>query len=139
MTDPYNLQRFVDAQKEVYEQVCSELRGGQKSSHWMWYIFPQLEGLGSSWTASKYAISSLVEAKAYIEHPALGPRLRECTRLANAIEGRSAQQIFGYVDALKFRSSMTLFERATKDNEPFTQALTKYYSGNPDRLTLDRL
>jgi uncharacterized protein (DUF1810 family) len=109
MTDPYKLQRFVDAQNRVYEQVCEELRNGQKESHWMWFIFPQLRGLGRSPTAIAFGISSRQEAEAYLKHPTLGPRLRECTRLVNLVEGRSITQIFGYPDDLKFRSSMSPF------------------------------
>jgi uncharacterized protein (DUF1810 family) len=113
MDDPYNLRRFSDAQNPVFEQVCSELRNGQKRGHWMWFIFPQIEGLGLSQTAREFAISSRDEAAAYLDHPILGPRLRECTRLVNLAEGRSIDQIFGYPDNLKFRSCMTLFAHAT--------------------------
>jgi uncharacterized protein (DUF1810 family) len=139
MNDPYNLQRFVDAQNAVFEQVCSELREGCKEGHWMWFVFPQLKGLGHSWMASKFGISSRDEAEAYLQHPILGPRLRECTRLVNLIEGRSIERIFGYPDKLKFRSSMTLFARVAADNEIFVNALQKYFGGEPDRLTLERL
>ena len=137
--DPYNLKRFGDAQNPVYTQVCSELRAGRKSSHWMWFIFPQVQGLGYSPMAQKFAISSLEEAKAYLQHPILGPRLRECCRLVNLIEGRSIEKIFGYPDDLKFRSSMTLFAHAASDNQVFKDALDKYFSGESDRLTLERL
>ena len=139
MNDPYDLQRFVDAQNAVFEQVCSELREGRKESHWMWFVFPQLKGLGRSWMASKFGISSREEAEAYLEHPILGPRLRECTRLVNLVEGRSIEEIFGYPDNLKFHSSMTLFARIATDNEIFANALQKYFAGEPDRLTLARL
>ena len=139
MNDPYDLQRFVDAQNAVFEQVCSELRGGRKEGHWMWFVFPQLKGLGHSWMASRYGITSREEAKAYLQHPILGPRLRECTRLVNLVEGRKIEQIFGYPDNLKFRSSMTLFARVASDNEVFLNALQKYFGGAPDRLTLARL
>jgi uncharacterized protein (DUF1810 family) len=139
MNDPYNLQRFVDAQESVYEEVCLELRDGYKRSHWMWFIFPQIKGLGHSPLASKFAISSLQEAEAYLEHPILGPRLRECARLVTLLEGRSIDQIFGSPDNLKFRSSMTLFARATPDNEVFKDALQKYFGGGIDPLTLERL
>src|SRR2546425_8541472 len=113
MNDPYNLQRFVDAQEPFYEEVCRELREGYKRSHWMWFIFPQIKGLGHSPMANKFAISSLQEAEAYLNHPILGPRLRECSRLVTLLEGRSIDQIFGSTDSLKFRSSMTLFAHAT--------------------------
>ena len=139
MSGPYNLQRFVDAQNPVYEQVCSELRAGRKSGHWMWFIFPQIKGLGHSHLASKFAISSREEAEAYLEHPILGPRLRECSRLVNLVEGRSIDEILGYPDDLKFRSSMTLFAHATSDNQVFKDALRKYFEGEFDRLTLERL
>ena len=139
MDDPHHLQRFVDAQGPVFDQVCAELSQGQKRSHWIWFIFPQIQGLGHSQMADKYAISSPEEAAAYLQHPVLGPRLRECTRLVNRIEGRSIAQIFGYPDDLKFRSSMTLFAHATSENEDFLGALEKYFSGESDRLTLERL
>ena len=139
MSDPYNLQRFVNAQNPVCVQVCSELRQGQKVTHWMWFIFPQIKGLGSSPTAIEFAISSLQEAEAYVRHPILGPRLRECCRLVILVEGRSIHQIFGYPDDLKFRSSMTLFARTTHENQIFKDALQKYFAGEPDRLTLERL
>ncbi len=139
MNDPYHLQRFVDAQNSVFDQVCSELRQGQKRGHWIWFIFPQIQGLGHSQMASQYAISSREEATAYLQHPILGPRLRECTRLVNLIEGRSIGEIFGYPDDLKFRSSMTLFAHVTSENQVFTEALDKYFGGEADRLTLERL
>jgi uncharacterized protein (DUF1810 family) len=138
-TDPYDLQRFVDAQNPVFAQVCAELREGQKKSHWMWFIFPQLRGLGSSQMASKFGISSRQEAEAYRKHPVLGPRLMECTRLVTLVEGRSITQIFGYPDNLKFRSSMTLFANATSENKIFQDVLQKYFAGEPDRLTIERL
>ena len=134
-----NLQRFVDAQEEDYEQVCSELRAGRKTSHWIWYIFPQIEGLGRSSISQKYAISSREEAEAYLQHPILGPRLHECTRLVNQVEGRTIHEIFGSPDDMKFRSCMTLFAHATSDNQIFLDALEKYFGGKPDRLTLERL
>ena len=139
MVDPYHLQRFVDAQDPVYEQVCAELGNGRKESHWMWFFFPQLRGLGSSPTAAAFGIASRAEAEAYLAHPVLGERLRNCTRLVNAVDKRSAEQIFGYPDVLKFRSSMTLFANATSDNRIFKDALEKYFGGEPDRLTLERL
>ena len=136
MDDPHNLQRFVDAQSSVYAQVCWELREGRKRTHWMWFIFPQIEGLGHSEMASRFAISSLNEALAYLEHPILGPRLRECTRLVNLVEGRSIDQIFGYPDDLKFKSSMTLFEKIAGPGSVFSSALDKYCHGEPDTATL---
>ena len=139
MSDPYGLQRFVDAQNPVYDKVCSELRDGRKKSHWMWFVFPQIEGLGSSPMARKFAISSLAEAAAYLEHPVLGPRLTECTRLVNLIEGRPIEQIFGRPDDLKFRSSMTLFARASADNQVFVDALQRHFNGEFDPATLERL
>jgi len=139
MNDPFDLQRFVNAQNPVFEQVSSELRQGRKGSHWMWFVFPQLQGLGHSWMATKFGISSRDEAEAYLGHSILGPRLKECTRLVNLVEGRSIDQIFGYPDNLKFRSSMTLFSCVGPDNEVFVTALQKYFGGQPDRLTLERL
>ncbi len=132
MSDPYDLQRFVDAQNPVYVKVCSELRDGRKKSHWMWFIFPQIEGLGSSPLARRFAIFSLAEAIAYLAHPILGPRLTESTKLVNLVEGRPIEQIFSYPDDLKFRSSMTLFAYATPDNRVFIDALQKYFSGQFD-------
>jgi uncharacterized protein (DUF1810 family) len=137
--DPYNLRRFVDVQNPVFEEVLSELRRGLKESHWMWFIFPQVRGLGSSPMAEAFAIGSLDEAAAYLNHPVLGSRLRDCTRLVNAVEGRSIHQIFGFPDDLKFRSCMTLFARATDDNQVFKDALSKYFGGEPDERTLARL
>ena len=139
MSDPYGLQRFVDAQNPVYDKVCAELRDGRKKSHWMWFVFPQIEGLGSSPMARKFAISSLAEAAAYLEHPVLGPRLTECTRLVNLVEGRSIGHIFGRPDDLKFRSSMTLFARASANNQAFVDALERHFNGEFDPATLERL
>ena len=137
--DPYNLQRFVDAQDGIYEQVQKELSAGRKTTHWIWFIFPQIKGLGHSATAQKYAISSLGEAKAYLEHPLLGPRLRDCTRLTTALTGRSIEDIFGYPDHLKFHSSMTLFAQAAGKDRIFAKALDKYWQAKPDHATIDRL
>lgn len=137
--DPYNLERFLKAQEPVYAQVCAELRAGRKESHWMWFIFPQIEGLGHSSTARYYAISSLDEAKAYLDHPILGARLRECCELVNQIEGRSIEDVFGYPDDLKFRSSATLFERAAAQPDVFDAALEKYFGGRGDAATVERL
>jgi len=132
----FNLQRFVDAQAPVYDTVVDELRAGAKRSHWIWFIFPQLAGLGRSPTAARFAISSLAEAQAYLDHDILGPRLRECTRLVNSIEGRSVDDIFGWPDNLKVRSSMTLFARATPDNAEFLRLLEKFYGGEQDPATV---
>ena len=137
--DTYNLDRFVVAQASVYDEVLTELRNGRKTSHWMWFIFPQIKGLGQSSIAQEFAISSRNEAEAYLKHPVLGPRLRECTQLVNQVKGRSLEQILGGIDAMKFRSSMTLFGHATADNQIFLDALRKYYSGEFDQLTLQRL
>ena len=137
--DPYNLQRFIDAQADRYAQVEMELRAGRKESHWMWYIFPQIKGLGRSATAQKYAVSSIDEAKAFLSHPVLGARLRECTRLATAVNSRSIEDIFGYPDHQKFHSSMTLFAHATNDNGVFTAALKKFFRSEYDNQTLERL
>jgi uncharacterized protein (DUF1810 family) len=137
--DPHNLQRFIDAQHPIYGQVRGELRAGQKESHWMWFIFPQLEGLGTSLTAQKYAITGIEEAKAYLDHPLLGFRLRECTRLVNAVKNHSVEDIFGYPDNMKFQSSMTLFARVSPGEIMFTAALEKYFNGELDRRTLELL
>jgi uncharacterized protein (DUF1810 family) len=137
--DRYDLQRFVDAQEHVYGTVLEELRGGRKRSHWIWFVFPQLQGLGHSPTAVRFGISSLDEARAYLAHPVLGPRLRECTRLIARIEGRSVDDIFGWPDNLKVRSSMTLFIRATDDNAEFRPVLDKLYNGEEDPATVELL
>jgi len=139
MTDPYNLHRFLTAQAPTYNTVLDELRAGRKASHWIWFIFPQIAGLGRSGTAQQFAIGSLDEAKAYLQHPILGPRLRACTQLVLNVDGRSAEEIFGYPDHLKFRSCMTLFLTAATDNTIFNDALLKYFDGKPDQLTLDLL
>lgn len=138
-TDPFDLQRFVDAQAPVYHTVVEELRGARKRSHWIWFIFPQIHGLGRSPTAERYAISSLEEARAYLRHDVLGPRLHECAQLVNDIEGRSIHDIFGSPDDLKVRSSMTLFARAADDNQDFVALLDKYYDGEEDTQTLRQL
>jgi uncharacterized protein (DUF1810 family) len=139
MDDPFDLQRFVDAQNRVYESVCAELHAGKKNSHWMWFIFPQIKGLGHSEMARAYAVSSLAEAQAYLRHPLLGPRLRECSSLVAAIEDRTIADIFGYPDDLKFHSSMTLFAQATPDNDIFKTCLQKYFAGKMDSPTLAQL
>jgi uncharacterized protein (DUF1810 family) len=137
--DPYNLQRFVDAQRDVWERATRELRDGRKESHWMWFVFPQIRGLGHSSTAQRYALSSVDEAKTYLDHPVLGPRLRESTQLVNSVEERAIEDIFGYPDYLKFHSSMTLFAHATEHNQPFVQALRKYFHAEFDQGTMQRL
>jgi uncharacterized protein (DUF1810 family) len=137
--DPFDLQRFLDAQAPVYERVVAELRHGQKQSHWMWFVFPQIKGLGSGAMARRFAISSRAEAEAYLDHPLLGPRLRECTRLVVAVQGRTIDAILGYPDDLKFRSSMTLFASVAPDENDFVEALDKFYGGAMDRATLERL
>lgn len=139
MQDRYDLQRFIDAQQPIYRQVCAELRAGYKSTHWMWFIFPQIAGLGHSAMARRYAIESLEEAVAYLQQPLLGARLRECVALLNNIEGGSAQQIFGATDTLKLHSSMTLFAAATADNATFLAILDKYFGGRRDQATLARI
>ena len=139
MTDAYNLHRFLTAQEGVYDTVLAELRTGRKARHWIWFIFPQIAGLGHSAMAQQFAITSLDEAKAYLQHPILGQRLRACTQPVLDVNGRSAEEIFGYPDNLKFRSCMTLFLTAATDNIIFNDALLKYFDGQPDQLTLDVL
>jgi uncharacterized protein (DUF1810 family) len=135
-TREFALQRFVDAQASVIDRVRQELASGRKRSHWMWFVFPQIAGLGRSAAALRYAIASLDEARAYLAHPILGPRLRECTSLVLKIEGGSAEAVFAHPDDLKFHSSMTLFARAAPQEELFADVLQKYFAGLPDRATL---
>jgi uncharacterized protein (DUF1810 family) len=130
------LDRFAAAQAPVHADVLRELRSGRKTTHWMWFVFPQLKGLGRSETADLYGLSGLVEARAYLAHPLLGARLRECTAIVNALDGRSAEQIFGPTDAMKFRSCMTLFELAAEPASAFAQAIKKYFDGRRDERTL---
>ncbi len=141
--DPFYLQRFIEAQQSTYNQARSELAAGEKRSHWMWFIFPQIAGLGSSPTAQRYAISDLAEAKAYLAHPLLGPRLRECTALVNAAHSRSLAAIFGYPDNLKFHSSITLFAEGEQQtgSQPqlFRDTLALWFEGRADRATLKLL
>lgn len=137
--DPHDLRRFVDAQNPVYAQVCAELRRGWKTTHWMWFVFPQIAGLGHSPRARTYAISSFEEARAYLNHPILGPRLLECTRLVNSVQGRSVHEIFGSPDDLKFRSCMTLFAKAAPGETAFRDALDTYFNGEADPRTVERL
>jgi uncharacterized protein (DUF1810 family) len=139
--DPFGLQRFVDAQDQAatYERALRELRAGRKRSHWMWFVFPQVAGLGQSAMSRSYAIASLAEAKAYLDHPVLGPRLRECAGALTALSGRSAREIFGDVDAAKLRSSMTLFARAAPEEPLFRQVLDRCCDGVMDAATERRL
>jgi uncharacterized protein (DUF1810 family) len=136
MADPLNLERFVEAQAPVYDQVRRELQAGRKESHWMWFIFPQIKGLGQSPTSIRFAIGSMDEAKAYAAHAVLGPRLWECARLALDVEGRTARDIFGPIDEMKFRSSMTLFAWAAPKEDVFQRCLDKYFADGPDPATL---
>lgn len=140
MDDPFELCRFTEAQDSAgtYQHALSELRSGSKRSHWMWFVFPQIAGLGMSPTSRRYAVSSLDEARAYLEHPMLGPRLLECARAVLAIEGRSAEQIFGSIDARKLHSSSTLFLRAAPGEPVFRQVIDTYFGGVPDAAT-DRI
>ena len=137
--DPYHLKRFVEAQNPVYNQVCRELQQGLKMTHWMWFIFPQIEGLSLSAMSRRFATSSLEEADAYLNHSVLGPRLIQCTEFVVNTSGRTLKQILGPTDNMKFRSCMTLFAHATASNEVFEVALQRYFSGQYDQLTLDRL
>ena len=139
MDDPFDLKRFVTAQEGYFDGVIEELQNGYKRGHWIWFIFPQLKGLGMSWTSNHYGISSLTEATQYLQHPVLGARLVECTKLVNAVRGRSALTIFGETDAMKFRSSMSLFGIADPHCHEFKYALEKYFGGQPDPLTLNML
>jgi uncharacterized protein (DUF1810 family) len=136
MRDPHDLQRFVDAQAGVIGTVGEELRAGRKRSHWMWFVFPQLRGLGTSSTAQFYGLASLDEARAYLAHPVLGPRLLECCALMLAVPGRSAHEILGSPDDLKFRSCLTLFSLAAPDEAVFRQGLERFYGGEPDPRTV---
>lgn len=137
--DPYQLHRFVEAQNPVYAQACSELRRGAKTGHWMWFIFPQLAGLGNSEMSRRFAIASLAEAEAYMQHPVLGQRLEECAAILLKVSGKSAREILGSPDDLKFRSCMTLFARAGAKNSVFEDNLTKYFGGKPDPFTTELL
>lgn len=136
MSDPFDLQRFVDAQEGVMDSVLTELRAGRKRSHWMWFVFPQLRGLGRSEMAQRYAIASLDEARAYLAQPLLGARLRECSELAWKVQGHSAHEIFGAPDDQKFWSSMTLFAKADPSVAIFEECLRKYFGGRSDPGTL---
>ncbi len=140
MTDRFDLERFVAAQDGggTYEAAVEELRAGRKRGHWMWFVFPQIAGLGQSPTSRRYAIASLDEARAYLAHAVLGPRLIECARIVNGLGGTSAADVFGGIDAMKLRSSMTLFARADPEKAVFGEVLEKYFGGVPDEAT-DRL
>ena len=135
MDDPFSLHRFVEAQQPVYDQVRRELAAGAKRSHWMWFIFPQIAGLGLSATSRHFAIASLEEARAYLAHPVLGARLAECTTLVNGVNGRSATQIFGTPDDMKFRSCMTLFARAAGSDSIYQAAIEKFFASGADTQT----
>lgn len=134
--DGYDLDRFVAAQRDTFSEACAELRRGQKTGHWMWFIFPQIAGLGMSATSRRYAIRSAEEARAYLAHAVLGPRLREICGIVNGIEGKTAHEIFDSPDDWKLRSSMTLFARATEENREFVEVLRKYFGGKRDERTL---
>ncbi len=139
MAGSYNLQRFVSAQEPIYGRVLVELRSGRKHTHWMWFIFPQIAGLGYSETSRWFAISSIDEAKAYLNHPVVGARLQECTGIVNRLDGPTAHQIFGNPDCMKFQSCMTLFSRAAGEDSAFHAALVKYFDGQQDAATVNRL
>jgi uncharacterized protein (DUF1810 family) len=134
--DPHNLVRFVEAQKDVYDEALAEIRAGEKQSHWMWFIFPQIAGLGFSAMSVRYAIQNLAEAKAYLEHPILGPRLRECFAAVLWVEGRSAHEIFGSPDDMKLHSSATLFAHVSPKGSVFEHVLEKYFGGKTDDATM---
>ena len=138
-SDPFHLERFVHAQEGVIDRVLAELRAGRKRTHWMWFIFPQIAGLGSSEMSQFFAISGREEARAYLQHPILGPRLRQCTELVNQASTRTISEIFGYPDDLKFGSSITLFATVAPDEAVFRTALDKYFGGKPDPATIARL
>ncbi|KAF2989004.1 hypothetical protein MJC1_03912 [Methylocystis sp. MJC1] len=137
--DPFDLQRFIEAQKGSYAQALSELRAGRKTSHWIWYVFPQLAGLGFSQASRFYGLSGLDEARAYLADPILGPRLRECVEVMLASGDRNAEDVLGSTDAMKFRSSMTLFARAASEEALFTQALARFFDSEDDPKTIELL
>jgi uncharacterized protein (DUF1810 family) len=138
-TASYDLDRFVRAQDPTFAQVLSQLENGRKTSHWMWFVFPQIAGLGMSAMSQKYAIASLEEARAYLAHPRLGPRLRQCVAALLTVPGRTAHEIFGSPDDLKLHSSLTLFAHAAPDDGLFRRALERFFAGAEDRATLDRI
>jgi uncharacterized protein (DUF1810 family) len=141
MEDPYDLERFVTAQDTggTYQHAVDELRRGRKTSHWMWFVFPQIAGLGQSPTSKVYAISSLAEARAYLDHPELGPRLRQCAEILITHQDETAERIFGGIDAMKLRSSMTLFMHAAPEQSAFRQVINQFFGGVPDPATEQRL
>jgi uncharacterized protein (DUF1810 family) len=141
MPDPHDLERFVAAQDDrgTYDAALAELRAGRKTSHWMWFVFPQIAGLGHSPMARRYAIASLEEARAYLAHPVLGPRLVEAARALAALTGRSAREVLGDTDAMKLRSSMTLFARAAPEEPVFARVLEVYFQGSEDEATMARI
>ena len=139
MADHFDLNRFIEAQNSAYASAVEELSRGRKTGHWIWYVFPQIAGLGHSHMSRRYAITSPEEARAYAKHPVLGPRLAECIQLVMAVEGKSAEQILGHLDAMKFRSCLTLFAAACDDDPIFQRALDRYFEGEPDLLTLRAL
>src|ERR1700744_6233842 len=137
--DPHDLERFVAAQREAYASAVAELRAGRKTGHWMWFVFPQVAGLGQSAMAQRYGIASLQEARAYLAHPVLGPRIAECARILTELTGHDAEAIFGGIDAVKLRSSMTLFARASEDDSVYQAVLDQYFGGETDPQTDARL
>jgi uncharacterized protein (DUF1810 family) len=137
--DKFDLGRFIHAQEESYSDAISELKSGRKRSHWMWFIFPQFKGLGHSSTSIRYSIKSIDEARAYLQHPVLGPKLNQCAEAVLALDGKTASEIFGYPDDLKLKSSMTLFEQVAGHGSLFSQILDKYFDGERDVFTLDLL
>ena len=139
MSDPHDLQRFVDAQSQTYDQALAELRAGRKRTHWMWFVFPQIAGLGGSGMAQRFAIGDLAEAKAYLSHPVLGRRLVECAKALTALDTEDAVEVFGPIDAIKLRSSMTLFAAAAPDEPVFREVLDHYFGGRDDDATTSRL
>jgi len=137
--DPFDLHRYVEAQASAYDTAIAELRSGRKRSHWIWFILPQLHGLGTSQMSTRYGLQSLAEAKAYLAHPLLGPRIRECVRTLNALPGNDAVAVLGDIDAVKLRSCLTVFAEASLDESLFQEGLDKYFEGQPDRATLSLL
>ncbi|MEV4517659.1 DUF1810 domain-containing protein [Dactylosporangium sp. NPDC049525] len=139
MDDPYDLARFVTAQEDIYDDAIDELRRGRKRSHWMWFVFPQVAGLGSSYAAQRFAISSLDEARAYLQHPVLGPRLHECAEAMLGNTEATARQVLGDIDAMKLRSSMTLFQLAAPQELVFARVIDRFFEGAPDAETIRRV
>ena len=139
MSDPHDLRRFLDAQSQTYDQALAELRAGEKRTHWMWFVFPQIAGLGRSGMAQRFAVADLEEARAYVAHPVLGPRLVECARALTALDTDDAVRVLGSIDAQKLRSSMTLFARAAPDQPVFREVLDHYFAGAEDDATVARL